>query len=308
MLVDHILPLIDNDYMLLDDPYHANIGDLLIWGGEKQLLTLSGHRCLYSSSCWDYVHQNVPENTIIILHGGGNWGDLWRVHQEFRMRIMEEYPENLIIVLPQTVFYNDQQILEDDMALINRHQNVIICARDRYSYDLLNSKLDNTVMLLPDMAFMLELSPESTTTGRTLFLKRGDKELANIDKIKPLLPAEYEEHDWPTMEKEFPIYKKAEHPDFLFRGVRKIARLFDKNVDRKWKDYYWEHTILPFTIKTGVDFINQYDKIYTTRMHVGILGTLLGKDVTMFDNSYSKNKGFYDTWLSDVDNITLKEV
>ena len=29
-----LTPLIDSDYVLLDCPYHQNIGDSLIWGGE----------------------------------------------------------------------------------------------------------------------------------------------------------------------------------------------------------------------------------------------------------------------------------
>ena len=35
---DKLSPLIDNDYVLLDLPYHKNIGDILIWAGEIEFL------------------------------------------------------------------------------------------------------------------------------------------------------------------------------------------------------------------------------------------------------------------------------
>lgn len=273
-------------------------------GGGNRLSVETKKRCLYGSSWETFVPQRLSKDTVILMHGGGNWGDLWRVHQEFRLRIMEEYPENPIIVLPQSVYYEDPRICEADMALVNKHQNVTICVRDQASYDLLTAKLDNKVLLLPDMAFLGDYTASNVKTGRTLFLKRSDKELANLDKIMPHLPKEYEEHDWPTLENDYPIYRQSK----AVRGIRKILRHLSKPLDNKWEDHFWEHTILPFTIKTGVDFLNQYDTIYTTRLHTAILGMLLGKEIILFDNSYGKNSGFFETWLSDVDNIKLVKV
>lgn len=304
ILKDNLLPLITNDYLLLDDPYHKNIGDSLIWGGEKNLTALSEYRCKYSTSFNKYVSKRFSKDTVILLHGGGNWGDIWRPHQEFRMRIMDEFPENPIVIFPQTVFYNDKKTYESDMDFINKHQNVVCCARDRNSYDLLTARLDNKVLLLPDMAFMTEYPASDKKTGRTLFVKRLDKEMANYDRILPYLPKDYDEHDWPTVEHDYPIY----YPNIAVRALRKFLCHVDVALANKIDDYYWDHTLLPFTIKTGVDFLNQYDTIYTTRLHVAILGTLMGKEVILFDNSYGKNKNFYEAWLSDVDNIKLVDV
>lgn len=35
IIFDQLSPLIDNDYVLWDLPYHENIGDTLIWEGER---------------------------------------------------------------------------------------------------------------------------------------------------------------------------------------------------------------------------------------------------------------------------------
>lgn len=49
--------------------------------------------------------------------------------------------------------------------------------------------------------------------------------------------------------------------------------------------------------------MNKYDTIYSTRLHVAILGVLLNKYVYFFDNSYGKNYALYDTWLRDFSNL-----
>ena len=57
--------------------------------------------------------------------------------------------------------------------------------------------------------------------------------------------------------------------------------------------------------KEGVRFISPYREVETTRLHGCILSILLGKKITLIDNSYGKNGNFYNTWLSDLDNVTL---
>ena len=38
-------PLIDRDYVLLELPYYENIGDILIWEGERHFLEKLPYRC-----------------------------------------------------------------------------------------------------------------------------------------------------------------------------------------------------------------------------------------------------------------------
>ena len=51
--------------------------------------------------------------------------------------------------------------------------------------------------------------------------------------------------------------------------------------------------------------LGAYKTIYTTRLHAAILGALLGKKVVFMDNSYGKNRGFYETWLKDCDAVKM---
>ena len=46
----------------------------------------------------------IPKSAIILLNGGGNFGDLWRSHSEFRIKVINNFRTNKIIIFPQTVF------------------------------------------------------------------------------------------------------------------------------------------------------------------------------------------------------------
>ena len=70
-------------------------------------------------------------------------------------------------------------------------------------------------------------------------------------------------------------------------------------------DFYGVHIYRPFLVRSGVNQLGAYETIYTTRLHAAILGVLLGKKVVFMDNSYGKNRGFYETWLKDCDAVKM---
>lgn len=54
------------------------------------------------------------------------------------------------------------------------------------------------------------------------------------------------------------------------------------------------------SLQEGIKFLTNYNKIITTRMHAHIIATMLGINNTIIDNSYSKNKNFYNTWTKNI--------
>ena len=56
----------------------------------------------------------LRENTIILLQGGGNWGDLWDRHQKFRLKVIQKYKNHRIIILPQSIYYKELDNWEKD--------------------------------------------------------------------------------------------------------------------------------------------------------------------------------------------------
>jgi pyruvyl transferase EpsO len=293
-----LIPIIDNDFVLFDLPYHRNIGDNLIWEGEMRFLKEVGnYRLLYLCNHTTYYYHKIDKHVIILLHGGGNFGDVWHEVHKFKEKIITLYPDNKIIIFPQTVWYTDKDKLLHDINIYSAHKKLILCARDRKSYDFLKEHFTkNTVLLAPDMAFCIP--PEhlrgylSKQADKNLFLKRGDKEL-NTSRSNHIDKEHFDISDWPVMEKKT-VYVYVLWC-FLWLS-RRIHVLFPQITD-----LYASFLFRPNMIRTGVKFISKYHKIYTTRLHGAILCCLLGKPFVLFNNSYGKNRSFFETWFKDLD-------
>lgn len=296
-------PLLSETCILLDLPYYTNIGDTLIWEGTESLVKMFGCNCLYRASVNTYKYKKIPIHTTVLLQGGGNFGDIWRAHQEFRLKVIEDYPNNRIVILPQTVYYENEEVMKEDARKCQEHPDLVICARDMRSYSLLKKYFfKNRILLLPDMAFCIPLDRlyrfRSKTEDKILFLKRIDKEQLNACPGLLPLPENgtvIETKDWPSMEE----------PSWIIFVFEKLLALNTKtgNSFGRLIDCFAYTILRKHFISTGVKFVSRYRYIYTTRLHVAILSTLLAKPYLFLDNSYGKNRTFYMTWLSD-----LKEV
>lgn len=306
LIYKSLTSLVDNDYLLLDLPYHSNLGDTLIWQGELDFLKILPYKCKYST----WLGGNIlmagrflrPE-TIILFQGGGNFGDVWNEPQEFRKNVLKLYPHQRAIVLPQTVFYNDKRKMLEDAEFFSNYPNVTICARDMNSLELLQKHFpNNRSLLVPDMAFYMNVqkNKRAKRTNGSLFVKREDRELKNVTYA--MVPQNAQVSDWTFLGKS----KRYAHQQVIRKWGSRFDRILRTDFEHKWIDWYWQHVLRSLNIRTAIDFLDRYEHIYTTRMHAAILGVILSKtDVTLFDNSYGKSSSFYHTWLEDVDGLRL---
>ncbi|WP_042721091.1 polysaccharide pyruvyl transferase family protein, partial [Flavobacterium sp. B17] len=162
IIATQLTPLIANDFILLDIPNHRNIGDSLIWKGELEFFKTLGHKCIGQYNRYTFKKSDIKsEKTIILLHGGGNFGDIYESSQSFKKYIIESFPNNRIIVLPQTVHYNSEANLKRDFTIFNRHRDLYIFVRDLISYDIIKENFDvEKLKLAPDMAFFLDFDSD----------------------------------------------------------------------------------------------------------------------------------------------------
>jgi pyruvyl transferase EpsO len=314
---EQLLPIINRntnkkECVFLELPYYNNIGDILIWHGTEYFIKRIGLKCMYASSSSTYCDKKMKKitdcrndkdcrNILILLQGGGNFGDIWKSAQEFRRKIISEFPDNQIIILPQTVFYEDIKKLKADAELFAKHTNLTICARDKISYQILKKYFRNDIILVPDMAFCipqekLKKYTASVNSNTTLLLKRTDKEIDNkIDYSKNISCKVFDICDWPTME-------RMTFSGFILRCFSWVSRRISFIIPCI-TDIYASNVFKHVMIKTGVRFISKYNNVYSTRLHAAILCCLLEKSLVFFDNSYGKNSSFYETWLSDLDGV-----
>lgn len=305
-----LLPLIVSDYVLLDCPFYPNIGDMMIWQGELEMLKGLPYKCLGQSSLVTFRESaKVKPSTTILLQGGGNFGDLWRDHSEFRLKIVEEYPENPIIIFPQSVYYRDKKLMARDAEVFARHKNLTICARDINSYEILDEHFKNNVLLVPDMAFCMDVKKLNRwslkKSDRTLYLQRNDKELKDNQLTPQQNKSDVEVRDWPTFE------HRGVRTLIMVGLARMLLAIKGSELTR------WMHPILAplmdcsaksymkYAVKQGVRFISPYKKVYSTRLHAGILSILLGVKCQFIDNSYGKNSSYFNTWLNGMEEVKL---
>lgn len=294
--------LIDNDYVILDLPYHANIGDILIWEGEKTFLKTLPYKCLSHSSCrWK---GSINSNTVILLHGGGNFGDLYRKYQDFRLEIIKNYPNNKIIMFPQSVCYQDPTYITHDSEIISKHNNLYLCARDTPSYEFMKKHFPcNNILLVPDMAFCISddflTRYNSTGNQRKLFLSRLDKESnASLDNVLK----DFEIRDWPSCERLDPVVAIT----LAIENIRELC----SNVSvlniflSSFSDFFADKCLRPYMVNKGLRFVEQYDDIVTTRLHTLIVSVLLNKKVRYVDNISGKLSAYVESWLSNCDNVS----
>jgi len=310
---DTLSPLVDSNYVLLDVPNHRNIGDNLIWKGELVFLSGLPHERLYMANMHTCRFARIPAAAVILIHGGGNFGDMYPESQQFKLSVIERFPQNRIILFPQTAYYKDPRRLKREARVINAHKNLHLCLRDHVSYEMISRYVDKEkLLLLPDMAFCLDLRAHHTTaeTGRVLIMKRTDHELSDDFNAAGLMAGcggkTVEVRDWPSyghtqahtrwitrfdsIERRLsavmvrlPVLHTLVDPAFGLRST--------KNMDRY--------------VQQGITFINRYDKVITTRLHGFILAALLGKRIRILDNCYGKNINFYNTWLSTFRHVEI---
>lgn len=293
LIKEALTPLITSDYWLLEVPYYTNVGDTLIWQGELDFLKELPYMRKGMSSYYTDIPNNIGEDDVILMQGGGNFGDLYYDPQNYRMQIVEMYPNNKIIFLPQTVWFEHEENMKECADALAKHKKLTICARDKVSFEILKKNFTNEILLVPDMAFCIDMKRrrKPNETKEALLLKRDDKELKEYAELTKLVEqGNVTIRDWLPFTEE--CWQKT-----WFRRTKKYVPTF--------YDWYARNIFRPYLINSGIQLIGSHKKIYSTRLHATILSILLNKadDLTWFDNSYGKNSSFYETWLSDVDGI-----
>lgn len=301
-IYSQLSPIIGKKCILLDAPYYHNIGDVLIWTGEECFFKDNDIDCLYTASYETCEFPHISLDTTIVFNGGGNLGDIYHEHMEFLLQIIKKYPNNRIIVCPQTVYYESQTIFKKDFSQIAEHNDLYFCARDKHVYELIHEVLEDKTLLVPDMAFCIDKDILSLfikpTVKNKLIIARNDIEKS----INNYTNNDGDVSDWPVIEHSF---RKTTFLNKLFKRIADAKIPGITHVSNKiWNVY--APTFKEMMIKEGVEFISPYKEIETARLHGCILSILLDKSIILCDNSYGKNRNFYMTWLNDIDTLTLK--
>ena len=282
----------DEPVAILDFPDIRNCGDSAIWLGEMAYLRdRHGKRPAYVSRTHDFSAQElerVMPSGPIFIHGGGNFGDLWGVHQDFRERVLELFPQRQVIQFPQSIHYKSPQRVEQSARQIGRHKNFVLLVRDEESRHFAEKHFDCQVRLCPDMAFCIGAIEPAAPELPVLAMLRADLEQAvDVDRSAyPDIPKE----DWITESARRVRVAKALGAASALLQL-KPAEMRLRKLDAAAHNRF----------RRGIRQISRGRAIVTDRLHVHICSLLLGRPHAVLDNNYGKLRRFMSAFSGGTD-------
>jgi pyruvyl transferase EpsO len=283
-------------FALVDFPDHANVGDSAIYLGELAWLhrrygLRPGYVCTVDNFAPAALRQAVPDGPILI-HGGGNFGDIWPGHQRLREAVLAAFPGRRIVQLPQTIHFANPAARDRVAAGIAAHGNVLLLARDAVSLDLARRSFDCEARLCPDMAFALGAQDRSAPARHELLLLlRTDHERRPRDPCVSV-PAGGVAADW--LDEPPDLHARLRRRTALWAALAKPAAAFDRCHQRE-RLY---RALAARRVARGLGQLGSARSVITDRLHGHILCLLLGIPHIVFDNHYGKLGGFIDTWTA----------
>jgi pyruvyl transferase EpsO len=282
----------------VDIPVHDNIGDLLIMLGTIRFFSDNGLSPATVSNTYYFDPKWVKPGDVIVFHGGGNFGDLYGNIHTLREKVIAAFPQNRIVLMPQTLFFSSPETSAASAAIISQHPDLHLFVRDVVSEKLAHEFTDK-VYLVPDMAH--QLYPIRYQQGAAT----GNVRIQRVDVEKPKTPESLAL---------LPIRTTTDWVEVIGEEY-KLKTLFAK-LEWRFKRYGWDYALtklaLWYWVPVSRRFMNKavrlfadHETIVTDRLHGHILSCLMDKKNIVIDNSYGKNSTYMNQWTIESPLTTL---
>lgn len=299
------LPDSMDNICIVDPPSHTNVGDSAIFAGEIDFLRQN----YPSTRLWFFDLNTYSQHTekpiksapLLAFHGGGNFGDLWPVHHEFRLSILERFPEIPKIQFPQSICFKNNDLLQRTQRAIAKQKDYTLFVRDNISFEFAKKHFECETRLCPDMAFSLRPLKKCQPELEYFCLLRTDKEML-VEK-SPIIAStltrnslSYRIEDW--VEQDQSVWKSLDSSlTRLVRRYPRTTRYTQKPSLYAREKFAWAR------LHHGIDLLSSGRQVITDRLHGHILSTLLGIPHFVFDSFDGKVSAFHKTWISSDENI-----
>jgi pyruvyl transferase EpsO len=308
--IDAVLgPLVDtgSPVALVGFPNHPNVGDAAIWAGEVAWLRRRGADIAYACDRDGYsrraLARAVGDDGTILLHGGGNFGDIWPPHELLRERVVSDFPDHRIVSLPQTMRFEDPAALERARRCFDAHPWLWLLLRDGRSLRLAEEAFESRSALCADLAFALgPLGRDGAPVAARLWLSRTDRERTTT-RLEPPAgagSARGDLVDW-LDDAHVPQRPRA-------RRLRRTLLRYGRGIARRPPPapaLYRAHArvcdaLAAERVAYGRRLLSRGEVVITDRLHAHILSVLLGIPHVLVDTGYGKLRTFHETWTAEV--------
>lgn len=293
MINQVLLQLIPADVplALFDFPNYSNVGDSAIWLGQIEFIKNLGlHRLKINDThiaSWTPGLQ-LPKNTVILINGGGNFGDLYPRHQNLRLHLARTFRQHRIIQLPQSIHFDHKESMSETVKVLNDHPDFHLLVRDRQSLELAQKIHKGNSQLCPDMALYLDnISRPCQPKFDIVALMRNDKEkkISGQEKI----PSGVYATDW----LDEPVTNRIKWSDWL-EGFHSRRPRWLKVLFRFKYPFYSQ--VARERMTRGCTLLSSGKVVITDRLHVHILCSLMDIPHVVLENSYRKIGNLMDVW------------
>lgn len=261
-------------FIFISTPCYGNVGDHTIELAQQELLFEAGlKRRTFDFTSFEYNRLSkiikIRSTDVLLIDGGGNFGDTWPGTIENIYKIISRYSNNKILVFPESWFYSDTEngnkVLNNTIEAISKNKNVIIYARDTWSFLEMKKHLAGCdvrfaydCVLYKHYCFTSNADIQKKVVGISL---RDDKETSgNHESI-------------------------AESLKSLNYDIKIISNDCYGNINKNKRKKYFERVIKQYS---------RCDFIITDRFHGFIFSLLCNKPCYLFDNLTGKVRHSYE--------------
>lgn len=284
---------------LIDPPDYPNVGDQAILLGELAFLKqnfptaeicIVTHRTYHPS-----IDSLVDSSDVLFFHGGGNFGDIWPHHHEFRLKMLEKFKHKKIVQFPQSISFSAGGLLDRTRSVLAECKRLSLLVRDEKSLDKAERLLGIEAILSPDMAFYIGSLEALAPSVDVFCLMRTDKEVLE-DKAEGVRDILQEQglsaviQDWldeSRLERQpHRLIARASRwgiaPAFI---AKKAVFVFEKYATQR--------------LNHGVKLLSSGRLVVVDRLHAHIITTLLDRPHYVFDSLDGKISALRNTWLAE---------
>lgn len=277
--------------VLVDFPNVPNVGDSAIWLGQKAMLAELGVEVLSQTERRTYSAARLrrfPREVPILIHGGGNMGDIWPAHERLRLSVVRDFPRRRIVQLPQSVHYSSERARDESARVLRAHGNFTPLARDRNSLAILAGPMGLDAALCPDSALAIDIARRREPVVNVLCLKRTDRESDSAERIEG---PDVEVVDW-----------LEDAPWWGLTLIRQLERI-RVNYPRRLA-FIGDAISLAYNslasrrLERGLGLLSRGRVVVTDRLHAHLLCLLCGIPHVLVDNNYGKLSAFHEAWTA----------
>lgn len=270
---------------IMNTPYHGNIGDYAIAISEEDFFceyfpeySISNISSAFLEKNMESLKEYVGVEDIIFITGGGFMGILWQEEDKRAHSIVEQFPNNKIIFMPQTFFYgDDEEKIKQDQFFYSNHKNVMIIHREKNSYNFFKGSIlndDSRVFFAPDMVCYLSYNMEHERIGIGICL-REDKES---------------------------VFTKSDRS--LIENIINESGNILKDINTVY-DFEIEHEMQRGTFENKLKEFSSCRLVITDRLHGMLFSFITKTPCIVLANVSKKNEGVYD-WIKECNYIIFE--